>query len=1122
MQATKTITHEEHSSWLDRPLFSAFTLNWEILLFSLILIAAIFTRFFDLEPRVMSHDETSHVYFSWLLSQGRGYLHDPVTHGPLQFHLIAFSYFLFGDNDFTARIPVVLFSIATVGFLWYYRRYLGRAGAVIGAILFLISPYMLYYGRYVRNESYVAFFGVVTLWAILRYFETGRPRFLYFLTAATIMHFTAKETAYIYIAQVLLFLAFYFVYRITSRPWPEPGKRNPFLWSLIAAFVLLAGAALLYAAGRPPADQAAEAAAFPFQPLMIALAVMALAALAVAAYFVIKGYTWPLIRSERSFDLLMLQGTLALPLLTAFPLSILGWHVPVNASQITGITITSIVQMGAMLGLMFLLSAGLGIWWNRSIWLGNAALFYAVFIVFYTTIFSNGAGIFTGLLGGLGYWLAQQEVQRGSQPWYYYIFVQVPIYEYLAALGTFLAFGLALAGKRLGVLPMASNPSPALSDDGDHPIPEQPHIQQPPVFALFAFWTVTSISAYSYAGEKMPWLTVHIALPLLLMAALALGYLVDTVNWRAFRERRGILIIGILPVFISSLAVAVTSVLSATPPFQGRELVQLQATSTFLMAALGAIAAGWALAYLLKGWSVSQVWRIFTLAAFSLLALLTARTAFIAAYINYDMAKEYLVYAHSAPGDKIALAQIEELSRRTTGSLDIQIAYDDVTTYPFWWYLRNYPNQRYYGDSPSRDLRQAPAILVSDRNYSKIEPIVGQAYYSFEYIRIWWPNQDYFFLTWERIRNALVDPQMRTAIFQIWLNRDYSLYATLTNQNLSLSAWEPAERMRLYLRKDIAAQLWEYGAAPEEVVADPYEGGQVNLQADRIIGEAGVEPGQLTTPRDLALAPDGSLYVADTGNHRIQHFDADGNLLNTWGAFSGEGVPNPPPGQFNQPWGIAVGQDGSVYVSDTWNHRIQKFSPEGDFITTWGTFGQGETPFAFWGPRGIAVDHQGQVLVADTGNKRIVVTDPDGNFITQFGSSGFGPGQFNEPVGLAVGEDGLIYIADTWNQRVQVMAPDDSGSYFQAAEWDIVGWYGQLLDNKPFIAVDRDNNVFISDPEAHRIIQFTGQGEFIRTWGDTGATPDRFRLPTGLAVDAEGAIWVTDAGNGRLMRFQLP
>jgi hypothetical protein len=99
--------------------------------------------------------------------------------------------------------------------------------------------------------------------------------------------------------------------------------------------------------------------------------------------------------------------------------------------------------------------------------------------------------------------------------------------------------------------------------------------------------------------------------------------------------------------------------------------------------------------------------------------------------------------------------------------------------YPYWWYLRNFPNQRYFGSTPTRDLRDVPIILVGQDNFGKIEPVVGQAYNKFDYTRIWWPNMDYMNLNKDRIKNVILNPQMREALFQIWLNRDYTLIVSL-------------------------------------------------------------------------------------------------------------------------------------------------------------------------------------------------------------------------------------------------------------------------------------------------------------------------------------------------------
>jgi uncharacterized protein (TIGR03663 family) len=147
MELTEATHQEEQDTWLDRPLLGDLTIKWTAVIFFGILIIAVISRIYMLDTRVMSHDETSHVYFSWLLDQGRGYSHDPVTHGPLQFHLIAFFYFLFGDSDFSARFPLAIASILSILFLWNYRRYLGKVGWIVAAVLMVISPFMLYYGR---------------------------------------------------------------------------------------------------------------------------------------------------------------------------------------------------------------------------------------------------------------------------------------------------------------------------------------------------------------------------------------------------------------------------------------------------------------------------------------------------------------------------------------------------------------------------------------------------------------------------------------------------------------------------------------------------------------------------------------------------------------------------------------------------------------------------------------------------------------------------------------------------------------------------------------------------------------------------------------------------------------
>ena len=184
----------------------------------------------------------NHVVPSYELFMGRGYRHDPVTHGPFQFHVVALTYFLLGDNDFTSRIPAALLGTAAVAFvLIFYRRYLGKIGGLLAGIFFMISPYMLFYSRYTRNEAFIMLFGVVMLYAVLQYLEDGKLRWLYLLTLSLTLHFCAKETAYIYAAEILVFIGGLALYDLFRHEWQsENEKKSFYLTSLVSALVFLA------------------------------------------------------------------------------------------------------------------------------------------------------------------------------------------------------------------------------------------------------------------------------------------------------------------------------------------------------------------------------------------------------------------------------------------------------------------------------------------------------------------------------------------------------------------------------------------------------------------------------------------------------------------------------------------------------------------------------------------------------------------------------------------------------------------------------------------------------------------------------------------------------------------
>jgi len=253
----------------------------------------------------------------------------------------------------------------------------------------------------------------------------------------------------------------------------------------------------------------------------------------------------------------------------------------------------------------------------------------------------------------------------------------------------------------------------------------------------------------------------------------------------------------------------------------------------------------------------------------------------------------------------------------------------------------------------------------------------------------------------------------------------------------------------------------------------------------------------------------GNVYVADTGNHRIQKFTPDGTFVTKWGS-QGRGD-----GQFKKPFGVAVDSSGNVYVADTNNHRIQKFTSDGTFVTKWGSKGSGDGEFKK--SRGVAIDSSGNVYVADFDNHRIQKFTTDGTFVTKWGSKGTGDGQFKKPLGVAVDSSGNVYVADVGNHRVQKFTPDGTfvtkwGSKWGGSIWVICSSAKGKFYHPHGVAIDSSDNVYVADTWNSRIQKFTSDGTFVTKWGSYSLSDGdgKFSYPNGVAVEGSGNIYVAE------------
>ncbi|XP_063686452.1 E3 ubiquitin-protein ligase TRIM71-like [Bolinopsis microptera] len=273
-------------------------------------------------------------------------------------------------------------------------------------------------------------------------------------------------------------------------------------------------------------------------------------------------------------------------------------------------------------------------------------------------------------------------------------------------------------------------------------------------------------------------------------------------------------------------------------------------------------------------------------------------------------------------------------------------------------------------------------------------------------------------------------------------------------------------------------------------------------------------------PFGLAVDRNDNIFIADAGNGRVQVYHQSGYYLRTIVTeelkkeirlFSQSGRDK---GELFCPRDVAVTELGKVYVADSGNHRVQVFNSSGQFVQIIGRQGisaallgnQGSGQGVFHTPCGVALStDEDYIIVADRGNHRVQVFTAEGNFSHMFGSNGNLPGQMDEPWGIAVTADDFIVVADNRNNRLQVFTLD--GDFVRVIEGE--GDY--MLNGPSGVAVSSDGSyIATSDTGNNRVVVFTLMGLYVDSHAGS------ITLPRGVVIDSMSRVIVADTANSHI------
>lgn len=638
------------------------------------MILALLIRLWELEVRPFHYDESLHAYYSWKIFDGQGYHYEPWIHGPLQFFLNASVFGLLSDNDFTARLIYPLFGSLLVGLPYFLRHYFGRIATMTMSLMFMFSPSLLYFSRYARNDILMAVFSMAFFVLIWRYIAERRNIYLYLISVVLALAFATKETSYIMVIVLLIPLFFvsmteiipYVLGRIRVSEFTGPTILFVLVMSLtlpqwIASISLFQGLMpieliLAYEGGEVNSPVGLPLWAEPIISIR-SLTLPVLVHIIMLFIIILPVGIWCFIGSPK-FARYRFIASLTSILLAFIYIVLLFGDIQIPANYLVVFTLL-LISIG--------LSVRFGMSLGRKMWLICAGIFYTIWVMLYSGLFGIMArpydscpditndvldfacvkfgGLFTGFWQGLGYWIAQHEVVRGNQPWYYY-FVLGSVYEFLPLLFGFAAM-IYYARK--------------FDSRG----------------LFISIWALTTLIIYSIAGEKMPWLIVNVSVPFIVLTSTFLGDLVGSISWKRINIGVGLLIPILTGLVLISGFYVLQGLLIGGYPSELRDWLFLGCLFGFSML----------LAFLLDHIRLFRWIRLVSFGCFGVLFVFSVFTGLRATYSEPDGPVEMLVYAGASQDVRTVTEKLMMDTTLKKSQQRVKVDYD--LWYPFNWYIRD-------------------------------------------------------------------------------------------------------------------------------------------------------------------------------------------------------------------------------------------------------------------------------------------------------------------------------------------------------------------------------------------------------------------------------------------------